>query len=350
MAKIPAAKYTNWHSYIKRIFPGLGLCIILGIVARLIDTNIVPAQLFIFNYAVIGILLGIFVKNVFKLPAKYHDGIEFSTKICLYTGIVLLGAGLNLQKIFAIGGTAVLMVAVSITFSIAFCGWIAKKTGAGERLGHLVGTGIGVCGVSAIIAIAPAIKAKEKEIVTAIGAALLPDVIVLISLPLIGHALGWSDNLAGFMAGVVPSNTAQCIAIGYAYSEPAGMIATVVKSARNALMPVAILVMTYIYTLRGLPVDERLGIGLLWNKFPKFVVGFLIAATLNSIGLIPAQSAPVIKDISTWFFVVSFVGIGAFIDFKGLGKRDITVIGFGFIMTLILWSYTYFFSTVVLSF
>lgn len=349
MAKMPSTKYSSWYSYLLGILPGFGLCLVLGIIARWIEFRIVPDQLFIVNYVLIAILFGLIVKNVFPLSNKFNDGIDFSTKICLYIGIVLIGAGLNIAKIFTVGSAAILMVAISITFCITICGLIAKKIGAGERWGHIVGTGIGVCGVSAIIALAPAIKAKEKEILTAIGAALLTDIMVLIALPVIGHSLSWSDNLAGFIAGAVPSNTAQCIAIGHAYSEPAGIIATIVKSVRNALMPVVILVMTYIYTLRGLPVGEKVRIALLWKKFPKFIVGFLIVATLNTIGLLTPQGVSIAKNISTWFFVVCFVGIGAGINLKDLGKRDLSIIGFGFLMTVILWIYAYLYGKFILS-
>lgn len=349
MAKVPSEKYSGWSDYLKGIYPGVVLCIILGILALWLDTNIVPEQFFVFNYVLIAIILGLLIKNAFPLSGKFDDGIDFCTKICLYIGVVLLGARLNLVEIFSIGSVAILMVAISITLSIALCGLMAKKIGAGERWGHLVGTGIGVCGVSAVIALAPAIKAKEREILAAIGAALLTDVMVLIALPSIGHPLGWSDTLAGFIAGVVPSNTAQCIAIGHAYSEQAGIVATIVKSARNALMPVVILVMTYIYTVRGLPVGEKVRLGLLWSKFPKFIVGLLIAATLSTMGFISAEGIAIANELSTWFFVVCFVGIGAGIKLKDLGKQDMAVVSFGFIMTIILWLYAYLYSIFVLS-
>lgn len=350
MAKIPSDKHGSWKKYLFSIFPGLALCIVLGVFARWIDKNIIPDEFFVINYVLIAIVLGLVVKNVFKIPNFFNEGIDFSTKICLFTGVVLLGARLNLIEIFSIGANAIIMVAISITLCITLCGFLAKKIGANERWGHLVGAGIGVCGVSAVIALAPAIKAKEREILTAIGAALLTDVIVLLILPPVAHSLGWSDMLVGFIAGVVPSNTAQCIAIGHAYSDAAGTIATIVKSSRNALLPVVILVMTFIYTRRGLPVGEKVRLGLLWSKFPKFIVGLILAATASTVGLIPVKAISMSNNLSTWFFVVCFVGIGAGIDLKELGRQDLSVISFGFVMTFILWIYAYLYSTIILVF
>ncbi|MDO9533936.1 MAG: putative sulfate exporter family transporter [Bacillota bacterium] len=347
MSKIPSSKY-SWTGYLKNIFPGFMLCVVLGAVARFIYLKFIPEQLFIFNHVIIAILLGLILKNMLGIPKAFNSGIEFSTKICLYIGIVLLGATLNLYDIFSVGAAAILMVAVSITFSILICGWIVKKITGNERWGHLIGTGLGVCGVSAIIALAPVIKARQKEVFTAIGIAILNDVIVLAALPLIAHAMGWSDLLAGFVAGAVPANTAQAIAIGHAYSDSAGTIATIVKSARNTLLPVVVVVMTYSYIRKGLPVTEKVRPGLLWSKFPKFIVGLLIAASLSTFGLIGPQGIAAAKTLSSWFFVVCFVGIGAGINLKELGRQDLAVIGFGLLMTILLGFYAYFYSTIIL--
>jgi len=348
LATVPSENHNSWGDYIRSIIPGLLFCIILGAIALWIDANIVPDELFIVNYVLVAILLGLVVKNILPGLKLLEPGIAFSARICLYIGVVLLGAGLNLFQIFQVGANAIVMVAISITLCIGICGWLGKKLFNNERWGHLVGTGIGVCGVSAVMALAPAIQAKEREIIAAISAALLTDILVLIALPTIGHPLNWSDTLAGYLAGIVPSNTAQCIAIGYAYSDAAGVIATIVKSARNAFMPIVILVLTFIYTRRGLPVGQKVGAYLLWSKFPKFIFGLMLAATIGTMGLISAEGIALASTLSKWFFVVCFVGIGASVDIKLLGNQDLAVISFGFLMTIILGVFAYLYSTAIL--
>lgn len=343
MAILP--KYGNWNRYLTKILPGLIFCIVLGLLSRWISANI---ELFIFNYVIVAILLGQIVKNIIPKSEFLDDGVDFAARVCLYIGIVLLGAQMNLIKIFTVGGTAIFAVAISITGSIWLCGWLGKKIFSNERLGHLVGAGFGVCGISAIIALSPVIKAKDRETMTAVGAALLADIMVLLLLPLIGHALAWSDTMAGFITGVAASNTAQCVAIAHAYSEAAGAVATIVKSVRNAFIPVVILVMTLLYTRRGLPVGERFQAGMLWAKFPKFVIGFLIAAAMSTLGLISSQGIDMSRDLSTWFFVTCFVGIGAGIDLKSIGARDLSVISLGLVIPLILGVYALLLSMYVL--
>ena len=338
--KIPPPKYKRWASYVRGIIPGLLFCLLFGALAVWIDGNVFGNIVFI-NYVIIAILLGLLINNITIIPEAFRSGINISTKACLSIGIVLLGAGLNLSKILSIGSVSLVMVAVSITFCIAFCGWLAKKMGTEERWGHLVGTGLGVCGISAIIAMAPAIKAKEKEIITAISAVIIADIIVLVTLPLLGHPLGWSNTLGGFIAGIVPANTAQSIAIGYAYSSAAGEIATIIKSARNGLLPLVVLSMTIVYTKKGLPVGEKIRLALLWSKFPKFIIGFLVAATLSTAGLIPPAGVATAKTLATWFFIVCFVGLGAGINLKGFSGKDVKILFLTFVTIFIIWLYVY---------
>lgn len=349
MAQIPGPKYGSWTQYLADILPGVLFCVILGYFARMIDDRIVPEHMFYMNYVMIAIIMGLLARNVAPFPRVLGSGVEFSTKIFLYTGVVLLGAGLDLVQIFSVGYVAIIMVSISIALCIVLCGALARSIGAGSRWGHLVGAGIGVCGVSAVMALAPAIRAKKREIVTAIGAALVTDLLVLVTLPTLGRALGWSDMMAGFFAGVVPSNTAQCIAIGHAYSDAAGAIATIVKSARNALMPAVILIMTYIYTARGLPVGEKARLGLLWTRFPKFIVGLLLAAAARTFGLLGPGTVTAARGASTWLFVFCFVGIGAGINIRDLGRQDLKVIGFGFLATIALGAYAYLYSRIILT-
>ena len=350
MAKIPSEQYDNWSSYLKALMPGLIFCILLGILSWYLEKLAYNrwGQNIPLNYVFIAIILGILAKNIFKLGDTFMEGINFSTKVFLYVGVVLIGAKLNLVQIFKVGSGALIMVFISITLVVLGAGWISNRYKMGYRVGHLVGTGIAVCGVSAIIATAPAIKAKDKELIIAIGASLLTDVMCLFGIPLLGHHLGWNDTFVGYLSGVTPSNTAQCIATGFAYSDLSGNVATITKSARNALMPVVILFLVYYYTKKGLPVGEKVRIGLLWSKFPKFVLGLLVLSTLASFGLFTPEMIKTTTHMYKWLFSFCFVGIGAAVDFKQFQGRDISPIVAGFVLTFILFGYAFLFSGYVL--
>jgi uncharacterized integral membrane protein (TIGR00698 family) len=350
MPKIPPEKYTGWISYFKALMPGVLLCVSLGFVAWYLERVVYGrfGKNIPLNYVIIAIILGILARNVFRLGERFDEGVAFSTKVFLYVGVILIGARLNILQILKVGSGALVMVSISIAGMILGAGYISNKYRLGHRVGNLVGTGIGVCGVSAIIATAPAIKATNKELLIAIGASLLTDVMCLLGIPLLGHYLGWNDTFVGYLSGTTPSNTAQCIATGFAFSDTAGTVATITKSARNALMPVVILALVYYYTKKGLPVGEKVRIGLLWSKLPKFVLGLLVLSGMASLSLFTPEMVTVMKHMYTWLFAFCFVGIGAGVDFSQFKKRDLAPIIAGFLLTFVLFGYAYVFAGYVL--
>ena len=350
MAKIPPPEYDGWFPYSVRLVPGLLLCVLLGIAAWYLE-GVAYGQWgknIPLNYVIIAILLGMLARNVFKLGERFEEGFAFSTKVFLYIGVVLIGARLNILQILKVGSAALIMVSISITAMVLGAGYISNRYKLGHRVGHLVGTGIGVCGVSAIIATAPAIKATDKELLIAIGASLLTDVMCLLGIPLLGHYFGWNDTFVGYLSGTVPSNTAQCIATGFAFSDTAGSVATITKSARNALMPVLILVLVYHYTRQGLPVGEKVRLGILWSKMPKFVLGFITLSLMATLDMFSAEMVKTMKHIYMWLFSFCFVGIGASVDFREFKRRDLAPIVAGFVLTFVLFFYAYGFAGYVL--
>jgi uncharacterized integral membrane protein (TIGR00698 family) len=335
--------------HITTVLPGILLCSFLGLLSWFIAGILKDTALSFLNYVVIAVISGILIKNMLTLPVIMNPGIAFSAKIFLYAGVILLGARLNVLDIFSLGLPALLMVAVSITASIYFCGKVMEKVNGNRRWGHLIGAGIGVCGVSAIMSLAPCIKAREREVVSSIGVVLVNDIALLLLLPAVAVYMGWDDYLVGYLSGVVPSNTAQCIAIGYTFSEQAGVVTTIVKSVRNTLIPVVVLVMTYLYTRQGLPVGVKLKPFMLWEKFPKFVIGFLLASMLNTFGLLSVNAIKIAGNLSTSFFVVCFVALGAGINIRELGRGDFSAFITGVLMVLIIGVYAFLYSTVFLN-
>jgi uncharacterized integral membrane protein (TIGR00698 family) len=334
MAKLPPEKYHTWPKYIFAVAPGLFAAVFFAYLAWQLDRS-TPASL-PFNFVFYAILFGILLKNVFRLPSVFSAGMSFSARILLFIGVIFMGGSMNLMKIVDTGLNALLLVIFTITVMVFLAIWIGKKWGVDEKSSHLIGIGAGVCGVSAILALAPVIKAREKHILTAIATVLLTDVFVLFTLPLLVHLSGISEIFAGYWAGAVASNTAQSIATGFAVGDVAGQVATVTKTARNALMAIIVLFFAYYYARRGLPVGAKVSMGLLWDKFPKFVLGFLILSLLTTAGLFTEETVAFFKAMSSWLFAACFVGIGMEINFKEMGRQDFKPIALGFMLIIIL--------------
>lgn len=334
MAKLPPKKYASWSQYLISILPGFLLALIGAVIVWYLSA-VTPANWPV-NYVLYAIILGMILRNVLKLPALFKEGLGFSSKILLFMGVIFLGGTINFAVIISTGPHAVILAVLAVTAMITLSYLLGKLFGLPEDSKALLGIGMGVCGVSAIVALTPVIKAKERYVLTAIVASLLNSVILLFVIPLLVHWTAMPELLAGYWSGAISSNTAQAIATGFAIGEEAGTIATITKTARNALMAFAILFFAYLYTRKGLPIGVKLRPILIWEKFPKFIFGLLIMSLLSTFGLFSPEVTGQFKDLSRWCFMICFVGMGYEISFRDLKLNDLKPVLFGLILSVIL--------------
>ncbi len=281
------------------------------------------------EYVLFAIAIGMVVRNAFNLPAYFAAGVA-TYDLWMKIGIVCLGARLALQEVFSIGGSGILMVVVEISVAILTAAYLGKIFGLKEKLASLLGVGIGVCGVSAIISTTSAIEAEEDDATYAIATILLFGAIMLFVYPFLGRLIGLSDTAFGYWTGLSIDNTAEAVATGFAFSEAAGNIATVVKLSRNAVMGVVVLLMALHYARKGITGEVQNKAAFLWSRLPKFLIGFLAFSLLATIGFITPAQASVLNNVSKWLFMVTFAGVGLSTDFRRLraGIKPFLV-GFG---------------------
>lgn len=346
MAKLPSAKYSSWIGYTKAAFPGVFICFILAVAARFLD-KITPANIPL-NYVLYAILFGMIIRNIFFVPKFLEEGFNFSSKILLFMGVIFVGGTLDLLDIAGTGAWSLALVSFTIASVLLLSSVIGKLLGIEPQARHLIGTGISVCGVSAVMALSPIIKAKEKTILVTVATILLIDVFALIGLPIFIKYAKLSEVFGGYLAGSVVGNTAQSIATGLAIGDTAGVIATITKTARNALMAFVILFFAYYYTKRGLPVGAKVEMRLVWDKFPKFVLGFLLLSLCTSLGFWGKEVVSSFGVLSKWFFTASFVGIGSGIDLRDLNISDFKPVLLGFVMVALLFVIAFFFIRIVI--
>ena len=212
------------------------------------------------------------------------------------------------------------MVVVEILFSIAFVSLFARWFRLPEKLSSLLSIGVGICGVSATIGAAPSIEAEKEETGYAIAVILVFGAAALVVYPLIGRLLSMSDKLFGIWAGLAVDNTAEAVATGAIYSKAALAYTTLAKLCRNALMGFVILGFAVYYARRGMARQVTHKGRFLWQKFPKFVLGFLGLSVIFSVlfALFPGRDAHAylvgrvgaIRNLSEWAFQLTFVGVG----------------------------------------
>lgn len=209
------------------------------------------------------------------------------------------------------------------TFAMCFgAGYFIRKLfGLNWKLSNLISAGTGICGGSAVAAIAPVIDAEDKDIAFAMSSTFLFDMVMVALYPLMGKALRMTDIAYGIWAGTSVNDTASVVASGYAFSEAAGDFATMVKLTRTLAIIPTVLVFAYIGTRVKQKELKKVN---LMKIIPWFIGGFLLLAILNSAGCIPVAASGVMKGASKFLMVTALAAIGlgtSISDFKKAGFK-----------------------------
>ncbi len=289
------------------------------------------------EYVLWAILFGAIIANTIGLPRIFRAGVA-TYEFWLKAGIILLGARFILGDILKLGGISLILVFIALALSIVFMTWLGRAFNLSPKLTTLLAVGSSICGVSAIIATQGAIDADEEDTSTAIAAILALGAISLFAFPLIGHSLHMSDHAYGLWTGLAVDNTAEATAAGALYSDAAGKYAVLAKTCRNALIGFVVLAYALQWARKGLAnaaTQSQLQhkARFLWDKFPKFVLGFLLIsllATLGSnanpqiaaLGFNKAQLTT-LGNLSRWAFLLTFAGVGLRTNFKDLSRQGV---------------------------
>ena len=300
---------------------GIAICFAVAGLSVLAE-KLIPGELL--GASIIALFMGTIINSFFH-PAWMKPALKFTSKKVLKAAIVLLGASLSVNTILSVGKMTFFVMI--FTFAMCFGGgyFIRKLFGLNWKLSNLISAGTGICGGSAIAAIAPVIDADDKDIAFALSSTFLFDMAMIALYPLMGKALGMSDIAYGIWAGTSVNDTASVVASGYAFSEAAGDFATMVKLTRTIAIIPTVLVFAYIGTrIKQKEMKEASGgkkVNLM-KIIPWFIGGFLLLAILNSVGFIPVAVSGVIKSTSKFLMVTALAAIGlgtSITDFKKAG-------------------------------
>jgi len=302
----------------------------VAVLARLVH-GLLPHQFAsLVGEVIFAILLGLAIGNLLPLPAAVNPGVRFSLHSVLRVAIVLLGVRLAFTQVIATGAKALIMVVVLMAVALAVAHLFGRLAGIPRKLATLIGVGTAVCGNSAIIATAPVINAKDEEVSFAVATNTLFGTLAVFLYPLLGHALGLSDGVFGTWAGTAVNDTSQVVATGFAYSQAAGQVATVVKLTRNALMAFVIVGIGLLYARWGesgktsVPFAKRIQ-----QSVPLFVLGFLLMALLNTVGVFQWLAGLTGRNVTSDLTQVAVFLILMALAGVGLGTKAATVRNIG---------------------
>src|SRR5580700_5188169 len=326
---LPASRFDDSiFRRVARLLPGLLLLAAVGFAGKVIEQSIAHygkahhLTLPNIEYVLWAILIGLVLSNTVGIPAAFRPGVA-TYEFWLKTGIVLLGSRFILGDVLKLGGVSLVLVAIEITVSLLFMTALGKAFGLSPKLTDLLAIGSSICGVSAIIAAQGAIDADEEDSSYAIAAVLALGAVALFTFPLIGHALGMSDTSYGIWAGLGVDNTAEATAAGALYSDAAGKVAVLAKTARNAMIGFVVLAYAIYWAGQGQAQTVTNKAAFLWKKFPKFILGFLLISLLVSFHMFSKGQVTSLGNLSKWAFLLTFAGVGLRTNFRDMSKQGL---------------------------
>ncbi|MEI7805293.1 MAG: putative sulfate exporter family transporter [Hyphomicrobiales bacterium] len=308
------------------LLPGIALLFVIGFLGKLIENSIdvygkthhlaLPK----IEYVLWAILIGLIIANTVGVPRIFRAGVD-TYEFWLKIGIVLLGVRFLLGDVLKLGGISLFAVIMELIIAIGLMLWLGNLFKLSPKLTSLLAIGSSICGVSAIIAGRGAINARDEDASFAIAAILALGAFGLFTYPLIAAALGMNDHAYGLWVGLAIDNTAEAAAAGALWSDEAGKVAVLAKTTRNAMIGFVVLGFALYWATRGQAAKIENKALFLWEKFPKFVLGFLIVSLAATFGAFSKEQSADIANLSRWAFLLTFAGVGLRTDFREMRKQ-----------------------------
>lgn len=296
---------------------------------------------------IFSLSLGLIIGNAFKLPDWFRSSL--SAELFVKIGLVLLGTGVIFRDILKAGALGLVQACIVVLSVWYFAFWLCKKLKLDQELSMMISSAVSICGVSAAIATAGAIKGDSKKLSYVISMVLITAIPMMILMPIIARYLGLSQEVTGAWLGGTIDTTGAVVASGSLVGEVALNISTIVKFSQNVLLGLAAFAISVYWTYNNNAAEkavEKPTLGLIWDRFPKFVLGFVAASIIFSFFVSPDSVARVkdsLKSIQTLWFVLAFTSIGLETRFSELfnaqGKKPLYAFliaqGFNIVVTLI---------------
>ena len=301
--------------------PGLGLIAAIVAVAFQIH-NFQPA----ISPLALCVAFGFVIANFASWPSFATAGTALASKKLMRIGVALLGAQVSVLSLKAIGVKGVVTVVLVVTLTIFGILALSKLFKMSGELGLLIGVGFGVCGATAVAAIRPQTRATEEETSYAIALISLCGTLSIFTLPLIGHALGLTDQTFGSWAGAAVHDVGQVIATASVWSDDAVKSAVVIKLARVCLLAPIVLILSirhrrYLTSLSQTNDQNSGNLTLKSSKVPLipfFVIGFIAVATIQNVFDIPTQLHDAIVLLSKLLLGAGLVALGSSVRWKSI--------------------------------
>ena len=264
----------------------------------------------------------------------FQSGIQLTSKQILRLTIILMGITLSFSQVLRVGKYS--LIVMCFTLFVAFGGGylFGKLFKMNWKLSSLISAGTGICGGSAIAAIAPTIDAKDRDIAYAISATFIFDIFMVILFPLAGRYFGMSDMGFGLWTGTAVNDTSSVVAAGYAFSDAAGAFSVIVKLTRTlSIIPTVLIFSLINFKLEAKKNSKAQRNKVELNFFPYFILLFLIMVAIKSTGYVPLHVSSFLSTISKFCMVMALGAIGLKTNFREVSTSGFKPMLHGFIIS-----------------
>ena len=300
---------------------------LIAVVASLIGGNGIANDLGL-ETVIFSLIIGLLINNIWGTPAWIKPAL--ASELYVKVGLIFLGTTILFQDLLKSGALG-LIQAVIVVFTVwNFAFWLFRRLKIDKELSLMMASGVSICGVAAAIASAGAIKGDSKKLSFVVSLVLVIAIPMIVLMPFLAHLLGLNDTLAGAWIGGTIDTTGAVVATGALFGEEALKISTIVKFSQNVLLGVAAFAIAIYWNftqqtdrrdLEGKKPSARL----LWDRFPKFVLGFVLASLVFSLFFAGEEYKPLAKSLKafqTLWFTLGFVSIGLETNFRQLWNTE----------------------------
>ncbi|MFO8029694.1 MAG: putative sulfate exporter family transporter [Cyclonatronaceae bacterium] len=307
-----------------RAFPAV---FVLAMVAFLIQSHPFMKE-YGLGYALWALLIGLLISNTISVPSWMAPAVR--SELYIKIGLVLLGARIVFSHILELGQYGIIVawgVTPIVLILMFWFGW--KYLKLSPEFSITISAATSVCGVSAAIAASESCRARKEELTLAVGMTLIFTVAMMVVMPLLTQWMGLNQFVAGAWIGGTIDSTGAVAAAGEFIGPDALATATVIKMIQNVMIGIIAFFIALFWVLHfAASGDKRPGAGVIWDRFPKFILGFIAASLVVSFILYPALGPDVVDSrisqangFRSWFFCLAFLCIGLETDFRKLVKQ-----------------------------
>ncbi|MBS7231395.1 putative sulfate exporter family transporter [Flavobacterium psychroterrae] len=307
---------------VKYFLLGFPVVYILTVIALIIAGNTEVKGLNL-EAVIFSLAIGLAIGNFFQLPDWFLSAL--STEVFVKIGLVLLGTSVIFADILKAGSLGLIQALIVVLSVWYFAFWLCKKLKVDDELTMMISSAVSICGVSAAIATSGAIKGDSKKLSYVISIVLVTAIPMMIFMPMIAKYFNFPEEVTGAWLGGSIDTSGAVVASGSLVGETALKISTIVKFSQNVLLGIAAFAIsvywTYTHNKSAEAVESKPTLSVIWERFPKFVIGFIAASLLFSFVLSPEVRDGVkdsLKNLQGIWFALAFTSIGLETNFKDL--------------------------------